>query len=433
MGRAPAEDTPETPGPIGREVVNLVVHVDWGEPSTVSDVTVSGNEKVRDRFFRKHFDELVGQPYSPNDSSAAVNELLQTGAFETVRMEPVKRDDGDFHLDIEVEEAPSRTLGVYGGLTNYEGPIGGFTFSNLNLFGAVRTIDARVEFSRRGAKGQVDYRDPWFLDREIEFGAGVFGQNREEEGYEKWETGGNYEFTKRLGDQKRVAATFFGRASYTEVREAEISPAFLGDTEYFTHFTGLSLTWDRRDDPHQPRKGFILQGSASVASSALGSEVEFVKLTGRAGWYHPVGKHSFRLSARAGSISPIGDTTAIPIDLRFFNGGPQTVRSFQERGLGPRDPVNGHEVGGEFYTVFNAEYEIPIEAVDGLHFVFFGDAGNLLFDASDAGLNNMRYAVGAGLRYRTPIGPIRAEYGLNPDPLPGEPEGTFHVGFGFSY
>jgi len=63
----------------------------------------------------------------------------------------------------------------------------------------------------------------------------------------------------------------------------------------------------------------------------------------------------------------------------------------------------------------------------------FADAGNLIFDDSDAGLDNLRYAVGLGLRYETPIGPLRAEYGLNPDLLPGEPGGTFHIGFGLGY
>jgi len=427
------EEADRRPGPEGGEIVDLVAMVEWGQPSTISGVSVSGNEKVRDVFFENHFSSLVGAPYSPKDSAGAVDDLLKTGAFETVRMEPVKGEDGSFHLDIEVEEAYSRTLGIFGGFTNYEGPVGGFVFSNLNLFGAVRTVDSRIEFSRRGAKGEVEYRDPWFLNRDVEFGAGIFGQNRQEEGYEKWETGGNYEFTKRLGPEERTSATLFGRASYTEVQDSEIADRFLGDTEYFTHFAGLSLTRDRRDDPHNPRKGFLLQGAVSAASSGLGSEVEFVKLTARAGWYHPVGTHNFRLSTRVGSISPIGDTDEIPIDLRFFNGGPQTVRSFQERALGPRDPTSGHEIGGEFYSVFNAEYEIPLERFEGLSFVFFGDAGNLIIDAGDRGLNDMRYAIGPGLRYRTPIGPVRIEYGLNPDPRPGEPDGTLHFGFGFTY
>ena len=76
---------------------------------------------------------------------------------------------------------------------------------------------------------------------------------------------------------------------------------------------------------------------------------------------------------------------------------------------------------------------MPLGVVDGLSLVPFADAGNLIYDESEVSLDDMRYAVGLGLRYETPIGPLRAEYGYNPDQRPGEPQGTFHVGFGLGY
>lgn len=415
------------------EVVDVSVAADWGERVQVGSIAVAGNEKVKSEFFERHFGDLVGKPYSPEKTNTAVEELLQTGAFETVRTELVEQDDGSVHLDVEVEEGYSRTLGVYGGFATYEGPIGGFEFRNLNLFGSVREVDAQLEFSRRGARGEIEYTDPWVWDSNFEFRGALFAVNRSEEGYEKFQTGGRYEFTRRMGKEKKNALSFFGEASYTNVHDADISPVFLGDTEYFTHFAGFSFTHDRRDSPTAPRKGWIAQTSISLASSAIASETEFLKATGRLGFYFPVGEHTLRLGARAGAISPIGDQTAIPIDLRFFNGGAHSVRSFQERELGPFDPATGYPTGGEFFTVFNFEYEIPIAAVDGLSIVPFADAGNLLIDSDDASLDDLRYAVGLGIRYRTPIGPLRLEYGYNPDQRPGEPSGTFHAGFGFAY
>ena len=417
----------------GGDVVDVNLAADWGERIRVGSITVSGNEKVTSEFFERHFDELVGQPYSPDKTNMEVEELLQTGAFETVRTDLVERDDGTVDLNIKVEEGYSRTLGVYAGFATYEGPIGGFEFRNLNLFGSVRKVDAEIELSRRGARGEIEYTDPWVFDTNYEFRGALFAVNRDEEGYEKFQTGGRYELTRRLGQQKKNALSFFGEASYTNVHEADIAPVFLGDTEYFTHSAGFSLSHDRRDSPTAPRKGWIAQTSVSVASSAIASETEFLKATGRIGVYVPVGEHTVRLGARAGAISPIGDQTAIPIDLRFFNGGAQSVRSFQERELGPFDPTSGHPIGGEFFTVFNAEYEIPIPAIDGLSVVPFADAGNLIIDTDNASLDDLRYAIGLGIRYRTPIGPLRLEYGHNPDQRPGEPSGTFHVGFGFAY
>jgi outer membrane translocation and assembly module TamA len=144
---------------------------------------------------------------------------------------------------------------------------------------------------------------------------------------------------------------------------------------------------------------------------------------------------SIAFGARAGIIHSLTgsgpeEATAIPIDERFFNGGAATVRSFGERDLGPHDPKD-HPIGGEFFTVFNVEYTFPI--LGELQGAVFTDAGNLLPTSEELGLNDMRYAVGAGLRYKLPVGPIRLDYGVNPDPRPDEDFGAFHFSFGFAF
>jgi outer membrane translocation and assembly module TamA len=134
------------------------------------------------------------------------------------------------------------------------------------------------------------------------------------------------------------------------------------------------------------------------------------------------------LGARAGVINGAG-VEELPIDERFFNGGSNSVRSFGERDLGPH--VDGDPIGGEFFTVFNVEYTFPIFGE--LQGAVFVDAGNLLPDANNAGLDDMRYGVGFGLRYKLPIGPLRLDYGVNPDRRTGEDFGAFHFSFGFAF
>ncbi|MDF1751935.1 MAG: BamA/TamA family outer membrane protein [Verrucomicrobiales bacterium] len=411
--------------------VELTVTADWGPSVPVSGIRVTGNEKVTDRFFERHFEEIQGQPYSPNATNRQVEELLRTQAFESVRTNTVREEDGSISLQVEVEEAPSRQLGVYGGFATYEGPIGGFEFRNLNLLGSVRKIDAEVEVSRRGLRGEIEYDDPWFAWSEYRLRASLFAMNRLNEGYSKFETGGRYDFSRKLGKKKKDSFSVFGQASYTDIYEAEIDDAELGDKSYFAHSVGVAYSHDRRDNPRMPRSGYIAQTSVSMASSAIASEVEFLRATGKLGFYLPLGDTTIRLSARAGVISPSGDTDSLPIDLRFYNGGAQSVRSFQERELGPSS--NGHPVGGQFYSIFNFEYDIPFPWVNGLSIVPFADAGNLLTDADDIGLYDMRYAVGLGLRYDTPIGPLRVEYGYNPDRRIDEAQGAVHVGMGVAY
>jgi outer membrane protein assembly factor BamA len=106
------------------------------------------------------------------------------------------------------------------------------------------------------------------------------------------------------------------------------------------------------------------------------------------------------------------------------------VRSFGERELGPHDP-KGNPIGGEFFTVFNIEYTFPI--IGELQGAVFTDAGNLLPTSEKPGLDDLRYALGFGLRYKLPIGPIRLDYGFNPDPHAHEDDGAFHFSFGFAF
>src|SRR5213082_1883940 len=169
---------------------------------------------------------------------------------------------------------------------------------------------------------------------------------------------------------------------------SEIRPSvLLGPKNYQVDTIGLTNTLDFRENPYVNPRGFLIGNTLDVASSALGSDIEYVRGTMRVGYYLPFGpkpltpgvvvdeptgtpfqrwlrQSSIAFGARVGIIHSLtnggsDEATEIPIDERFFNGGATTVRSFGERDLGPHDN-HGHPVGGEFFTVFNVEYTFPI-------------------------------------------------------------------------
>jgi outer membrane protein assembly factor BamA len=202
-----------------------------------------------------------------------------------------------------------------------------------------------------------------------------------------------------------------------------------GEPRYSAASIGISQTIDFRNDPVLPTSGFIATTSLDFAPDDV-SEISFVRGVAQAAYYLPVTSQStLALGARGGIISPLG-SEVLPIDERFFNGGATTVRSYPELKLGPRDQA-GYPLGGETFTVFNVEYIFPIwRELKGA--VFF-DAGNVISKAEDFGLRGMEYALGAGLRYNLPIGPIRLDYGYNPDKQTGEPQGAFHFSIGLAF
>jgi len=429
-------------------------------PGTVyhfDGVTITGLRRLHPGFVTKRFTRLAGKTYSPDALDERFRTLMKTGQFNVLQIKPVPVDGHLLRLDISAEEAKSKEFGFWGGFDTYEGALAGVQVGDRDLFGYGRPLTATIEVSQRSYRGEILYEDPFFFDTDFVFTARAFAFTFDYDGYTKFELGGRFELSRKITKYDEASLTFSAR--HVKITDSEIRPSFLlGPENYQVDTIGLTNTLDFRESPYVNPRGFLVGNTLDVASSALGSDIEFVRGTMRVGYYLPFGpkpltpgvvadepagtplqrwfrQSSIAFGARGGIIHSLtnsgsDEATEIPIDERFFNGGATTVRSFGERDLGPHDN-HGHPVGGEFFTVFNVEYTFPIFGE--LQGAVFTDAGNLLPTSEDIGLNDMRYAIGAGLRYKLPVGPIRLDYGVNPDPHEFEDFGAFHFSFGFAF
>ena len=198
-----------------------------------------------------------------------------------------------------------------------------------------------------------------------------------------------------------------------------------GPTSYQLITLGLTQTFDFRDSPTNPRKGWVVDGSASFSESVDGS-ASFARFTGRYSTYFSFGKTLLALGARLGYMNAVQGTAEVPIDERFFNGGSTTVRSFYETDLSPKDTEN-HPIGGLARSIFNVEYDVPIYGdLVGAAFIDAGGTGNTPFD-------NFATGIGGGVRYNLPIGPVRVDYGVNPAPRKNQSFGVLSLSFGFAF
>jgi outer membrane protein assembly complex protein YaeT len=435
--------------------VPVQVAISAGAIYRFGDVTVSGLERLRPSFVSKRFSSLSGKTYSPELLDEKFRALMRTGLFTILQIKPTPADDNLLHLDIKAEEAKSKEFGVSVGYGTFTGGIFGLQLRDRDLFGYGRPVTASAEIWERGYKGEILYEDPFFLETEFDFKFRIGALIYDFDGYSKFETGVRFELSRKF--TKQYEAALFLSPRHVEVTSASIDPIFLGQTSYFINSLGFSQTLDLRDSPLVNPRGFMFNQTLDLALSEFGSEVELARVTLRAGYYLPFSskplspgvvedkkgsplqrwfqQSSIAFGARMGIVHSLtttgsGEATSLPIDERFFSGGATSVRSFGERDLGPHDP-KGNPIGGEFFTVFNAEYTFPI--IGELQGAIFGDAGNLLPSSEEPGFNNMRYALGVGLRYKLPIGPIRLDYGFNPDPQGMEDFGAFHFSFGFAF
>jgi len=427
--------------------VPVLISITPGPLYHFDGVTVKGLERLRPSYLTRRFSKFSGKTYSPDIVDEKFRELMRSGLFTVLQIKPTPIGGNALRLDISAEEAKSKEFGFSLGYGSYAGPIVGASYRDRNLFGYGRPLTTSAEYSGRGYKAEILWEDPYLFDTEFGFKAKLSALTFDFDGYEKFESGLRLDLTRKLSKQYEIGLVFSAR--HVDVTSSDIDPILLGDTSYLVSSIGITQSLDLRDSKVNPSRGLVIDNTVDFATGAIGSDVDFVRSTGRITYFLPIGHEPgpgrpdrrtlLALGARAGIIHSLGsgDTSPaeIPIDERFFNGGSTTVRSFAERDLGPHD--NDYPIGGEFFTVFNVEYTFPLYG-ELLGAVFF-DAGNLLpnstnpFERVTAGLDEMRYAVGVGLRYKLPIGPVRIDYGYNPNRQPGEDIGAFHFSFGFAF
>ncbi len=412
--------------------------------------SATGLRRLHADFLPKRFRSLSGKRYEPKLLDDKFREMMRSGLFSILQINPEPVEGNKLHLQITAEEAKSKEFGFSLGYGTYAGLIVGASFRERDLFGTGRHLTTSAEYSGRGSKAEILYEDPWFFDTDYHFKLHLSALTFAFDGYSKFEVGSRIDLTRNITKQYEVGLIVLAR--HVKVTSATIPDQFLGDTSYQENSIGFTQTLDLRKSPLVAPRGLVFDNTFDYATKAIGSDLEFVRTTAHVSYYIPFApaetevqlnptadeqrsgfQRWFRQSmlavgARVGVINGLNGT-AIPIDERFFNGGSTTVRSFGERDLGPH--VNGDPIGGEFFSVYNIEYTFPIFGE--LQGAVFVDAGNLLPSSSDAGFGDMRYAVGVGLRYKLPIGPIRLDYGVNPDRRVEEDFGAFHFSFGFAF
>lgn len=404
--------------------------IQFGKRQRLGVVRVQGAEKTKVDRVTRRFEILRGDWFDAETFDARLKRILATGAFSSVQVENHANPDGTLDATLHLVEGRARGTTAYTGFGSYEGAIFGMKYHDRNFRGNLWNLSTGLEVSSRGLLGELRLSDPWLFDSDTHLGLRLFSVTRGYEGYDKFETGFSAEFSRDdLGDG--IDASLMLGGSWVDISDNGIPPNELGETTYTHQFIRGNLTLDRRDDRVSPTSGYHL-GAQLEAGLILGDiNSNYLRFDTVAAGYLPVGKKGqINLGARAGMLLPSGGINEFPIDLRLFTGGPDSVRSFRYRELGPRTTSND-PAGGESYWVTNAEYAHSIAGP--VKCVGFIDAGDL--SALDQGFDfsSPELSVGLGIRLDLPVGPIRFEYGHNLTRDEGEPSGTWHFAIGTAF
>ena len=189
---------------------------------------------------------------------------------------------------------------------------------------------------------------------------------------------------------------------------------------------------DKRDNPLYPREGYRVSGSLEAASQFLLGDVDFERLELSASFHQPIAKTSWlHLGLSHGIIFTSGNPRdELPFNKRFFQGGENSVRGFQEGEAAPRN-ARGKVIGAETYLTANLEFEQALTEKWSL--IAFSDSIGFAKDFGKYPFDEKLFSVGLGIRWKTVIGPIRLEYGHNLNPRKDDPAGTLHFSIGYPF
>ncbi len=307
----------------------------------------------------------------------------------------------------------------------------GAEWRHANLWDTGDALRLKAEMNGRGIDSGIKWVDPAFLNSAFSLDVDLSAQTFTFFDYDRRSVA----LRTRLSRQwnAHITTSLFSEVSLNVSESAVLNLQELGPDDYRIVSLGTSVNFDYRNNPVSPTKGWLASGSIVAAQDVGGSGVAFLRSEINTAYYQPITKKlRAAVSARTSAIQTSDGVESLPIDLRIFNGGATTVRSFPEREMGLRSK-SGTPLGGTLAQVFNAE--LSYEIISNLEFAIFADAGNLSRDDDNptAFPSDLSYAVGAGLRYKLPVGPLRIDYGYNPDRREGEPSGALHITFGFAF
>lgn len=421
----------------GSETVRaqLAVTIDPGPRVRIGEIRLEGNERTRSSFVHSRLQLDEGDVWSNDKARESVRRLYATGLFHRVSVELDESDERVRDVVVLVEEAPSKEYFIEPGYGSYELLRLRAGMRDKSFLGSGRRLRADTTWAVRALRAEIGLTDPWLFRTDLIGDVSLTFEQRENPSFTS-EEAGTGAFVTHEWDLSGKAATTFGYqyrrslAKDIEIVDEEVTEqAERLDISSFR----LSHRWDRRNNAMLPSSGTFLEGTIEWGDETIGSELDFLRFNYFLSGYQPLSEQLLLVAAfRGGVIAPIGEDDSIPLQERYFNGGENTVRSFQESELGPKDE-DGNPTGGEAFSVLSLELRHRL-GTSRFELAAFADAGTLLEDASDVGdFEDPSYALGVGVRYILPIGPLRLDVAANPDPGEDEEDVVAHFAIGISF
>ncbi len=413
---------------LGQETYFPDFVIDLGTRVKLLDVKMDGLVRTNPKRIEQIMSPLKDDWYDQAAMNKKIRQLLGTGAFRSVRLETGNVSEKRIDATLHFEEGRAKEVSLAVGAGSFNGPLLRAGYIDRNFRGQLRGLSAGMELSGRGILGELKLTDPWWRGTDILRTHRLYSLIRAYDGYTTYENGLETGWKMDLTDH--YAMELILGYSFVTVAGKGLPKALLGDTDYNHTRMVFTQEWDYRDSKILPKSGWHVSVPIQIGT-AIGRDTNtYTKVGIDGGWYYPINDTwNLGIGGFANLVSPSGDIQDLPVDLRVFNGGARSIRSFPERELGPS--VGDNPYGGDFSWAVNTELTRKITG--SVSAVAFIDTGAVTGNYIGNQQGGLEIAAGLGVRLDLPIGPVRLEYGYNLTQDPGEPIGSLHFAIGSTF
>jgi outer membrane protein insertion porin family len=379
-------------------IMDISIRMDAGEQFLVNRITFTGNTTTHDSVIRREMRVAEGGVFNAEALKESVRRLNQLGYFRAMEgkegeMDVVQTPGTENKVDVTLkfEEQNRNQLTFGAGISQFDGFFGQLSFQTSNFLGRGETVGVSLQKGARARNYQVSFSEPYLFERPITVGADVYSREYIFPlQYTQRSTGTNYVFGFPLADYTRMFMTY----SYEQIEVRDVNPVYntpevlnaspyLADSLLYNQGgkrrvskISPSVVFNTVNRPIFPTAGTRYAVSFDFAGSKLGGNTDYVQTRFEGIWYVPLSlRTALGFRAESQYVRPYGRTQTLPIFEKLFSGGEYTIRGFDLRTVGPRDPETGVLIGGNKMLTFNAEYYVDI--MSQLRLVAFFDAGQV--------------------------------------------------------
>jgi translocation and assembly module TamA len=413
----------------------LTIVVRPGPRLRLAAVNVSGVRNSAPDFVRRLAGLRPGQVLTQSSLRRAERRLAESGAFRGLFYEigetgPAGSVDGEVPADLAltVTEVEPYEAALRLGYGSFDGVRAGGELGMRNLFGRAEHVAMGGSLNQRGYRLYTTGSLPPWPGIPVTAQARAFFEEKEDISFSDRNYGVSPSLSLHLSPRDTLSGGLLFEWIATDGIPAGVPEGDLLDFKLAEAF--VTVTHDRRDAPALARRGYLASCHVALADASAYGDISCTQLSGRLAGYLPLaGRLTLAASAQGRMIRPHGGTEEIPIALRLFGGGPDTVRGFRDRTLGPL--AGDDPAGGELLLA--GQSELRLRLWRSLYGAAFLDAGNVWSRVDGADLTELRWGLGPGVRYHTPAGAIGLDVGFNPDRRHEELSPVLHLTLGLSF